>query len=673
MGTIERYRHRRELRLEKMRTDGRDASDSLVYGLCKGAGIELPEPCTPTEAWEIYHEATGVSTSDAMEIFRAQGGRKGGDTWLAKASRDAVRSGKKVDIETAKAKAVGKAKELKDKKSASEKAKRDAKKARETERKEREERERTAREARREEERKLAEERAKKVAEEVAKRNEEAERKSAERIKSEEKTGTKSEGSKTTSDKIHDEIKDIADRVARGEISVDKGHKEAEELIERLPEGTKITTPEYKDAKFMKEGGDIKGRYSDKPTENFSGKSGGLAHLIATGKAESVDAPKDSEFKDKETWRAEKEERERKEREEREKREAERKAREEEARRKAEEERIAREKAEIEERAREGAKLVEKDPNLKDMEDMLNRLDSTPMSEAEREALRLQIEREMEANRESLRQINNELHPHETATPVTMTPKFEERRDEFMREYRTQSFMRDNGITEEMLERANENLKSLIDGNELSMDSPSEVVNDIVAERFKNGIETKTGHGSHDWHSRREMSEYGFGTAPKARSASMEKYGHLNSQERIENRKLSGYGGYRGVTFTFDKGRLDGRVSYTSLDSLGPVHGRSMVPGLDGSHPTYHGLISTGWGRDDSANGIKALARGEIKSVDDFYRRFGTGYLELQYHGTITYHDTTAVYFHSKEAYNQLSAASYRKLLEAGIRIIRNY
>ena len=83
MGTdrVERYKERRYKRLydrvngknrENVLTGGRfygriNYDDSLPYGLCKGAGIELPDGATPHEAWEAYEKGTGISREEAYK------------------------------------------------------------------------------------------------------------------------------------------------------------------------------------------------------------------------------------------------------------------------------------------------------------------------------------------------------------------------------------------------------------------------------------------------------------------------------------------------------------------------------------------------------------------------------------------------------------------------------
>lgn len=181
--------------------------------------------------------------------------------------------------------------------------------------------------------------------------------------------------------------------------------------------------------------------------------------------------------------------------------------------------------------------------------------------------------------------------------------------------------------------------------------------------RFMNQLETGTSGGTVSTVYRRAGSEKLFGTEAKGLPGKyFEKYGYLGYKDigldDFSGRHLEQYG---DVTITFDKTKLNGRVTYTLDDSLGPALRDQVIAG-DVNNPGLAGLHE--YAIEDLES--QAVSRDVFKkSIFGIRRDFDARYIELQYHGELTLDDVAQMAFRIRPADKVID-----KLKKRGIKVL---
>lgn len=208
-------------------------------------------------------------------------------------------------------------------------------------------------------------------------------------------------------------------------------------------------------------------------------------------------------------------------------------------------------------------------------------------------------------------------------------------------------------------------MKELFANSDFAMNVPrldnngNDVIDAIFSSYFKNQIETKTGKGMVSVEARKKASERIFGTdISRAKAVDYEKYGFLADKDILKQAKsgiADQYWSYGdGMQIRFKKDKVI--TTFTMRDSLGS--------GLCASLTTDPRVTSMSKNQK-----MRELVEGKkIKSTVDASLQWGTGYIELQYHGKLTLDCIESVYI-PKETFRKLSAETMHKIAQSGAKV----
>lgn len=244
---------------------------------------------------------------------------------------------------------------------------------------------------------------------------------------------------------------------------------------------------------------------------------------------------------------------------------------------------------------------------------------------------------------------------------------------------------RGSNWNDEQISKCEDGLKRLFKNNEYCMNFDASILDSIIEKGFLSQHVTKTTHGSDDLVGRRLASHNLFGTETKesvskakkggtwsgekaSKPADYEKYGFLSNP--FSETHVGIAGGYGGVTAVFKKENLEGRVTYTATDSLGPGE-KGAIAGYAGDNPTVHGLAVDYWGLSSDSK-IEEITK-ELEKEKPSVKALGKPYFELQYHGELTIDDVKAIVFRNKYEWSFVSEKTKEFLKSKGIDLIKAF
>ena len=277
---------------------------------------------------------------------------------------------------------------------------------------------------------------------------------------------------------------------------------------------------------------------------------------------------------------------------------------------------------------------------------------------AEREAAKARKEARENAKLEAQK-------PYEPTGQIHERPSSLENYDEMMKPIR-ESIKITHGLSDDDVEFMESSLKTLFEKYDYLMRFDGNVVGKILDSHFMNQLESKTSHGYLGGSTRKRLSHRLFGSTGEHNEDPdyFEKYGYCDSFEDIKNGRRGGMAsGYGGVVVKFRKDRVAERTTYTADDSLDS--NRSHVAGRAGSNPTFEGL--TYW---VGVKGILDIMRSTGGNITP--RHISGCYLELQYHGRLTFEDVEEIMIPNPETAgwrDRVSEADINRLKEKGVKV----
>jgi hypothetical protein len=215
---------------------------------------------------------------------------------------------------------------------------------------------------------------------------------------------------------------------------------------------------------------------------------------------------------------------------------------------------------------------------------------------------------------------------------------------------------------------AKEYMEEAISNGDLRMRIPDEdILKQIMDSHFKNQFETGTSHGALNHGMRKEVSGKLFGTEYRnLDKVEFEKYGYLGNKNILDDVKADDASQYGGVIVQFKRDNLFNRTTFTMDDSLGPgLRDKLVASKLDDVVPVN---LDTSWNTlDDFADDtkLKDLKRnGNPINPSDILKASGGSYVELQFHGDVTFDDVEMVVNTRR---TQFSASTVKRLKDKGI------
>ena len=192
-------------------------------------------------------------------------------------------------------------------------------------------------------------------------------------------------------------------------------------------------------------------------------------------------------------------------------------------------------------------------------------------------------------------------------------------------------YVKAQGIPKDKMDEAINKLREVLLNGDFGMNVPrvdsrgNEVFEKLFSTHFKSQIETGTGNGMVDVSSRKMATKRLFGSDINSMlPVEFEKYGFLMDKDILAQSKSPIAGGYwnhgDGIQIRFKKDRVV--ATFTTCDSLGSGLKPSLV-----TDPRTSSFYSIDRILRNSANHMSAI---------ESTKAYASGYIELQYHGSLT-------------------------------------
>ena len=193
-----------------------------------------------------------------------------------------------------------------------------------------------------------------------------------------------------------------------------------------------------------------------------------------------------------------------------------------------------------------------------------------------------------------------------------------------------------------------DNLKKLVDSNDLCMRVPdADVLSKILDDgRFKTQFETNTSRGALDQDFRMEATETLFGAdVDKLEPRDFEKYGYLGSSDLKKDFEGNYASQYGDIVVRFKKENLVDRTTITVGDSLG-----ANLIGVPVTKPSALAFPAHKLEREIRASirtggnaFVEIFEENDITDVNQIIEDFNDIYFELQYHGDLEISDIASI------------------------------
>lgn len=231
---------------------------------------------------------------------------------------------------------------------------------------------------------------------------------------------------------------------------------------------------------------------------------------------------------------------------------------------------------------------------------------------------------------------------------VPKTLKNIEKHQEEWYNYRFEWFVSGNDQAVKFMDDVADNLKKLIDSNDLCMRVPdADVLSKILDDgRFKTQFETNTSKGAlaHDF--RKGATEALFGAdADKLEPRDFEKYGYLGSSDLKKDFESNYARQYGDIVVRFKKENLVDRTTITVGDSLG-----AELIGVPVTKPSALAFPARKLEREIRASVksggnafVEIFEDNDIIDVNRIIEDFNSPYFELQYHGDLGVSDIASI------------------------------
>ena len=198
----------------------------------------------------------------------------------------------------------------------------------------------------------------------------------------------------------------------------------------------------------------------------------------------------------------------------------------------------------------------------------------------------------------------------------------------------------------EDIQAISEKLKTVLDNSNYAMRFRLKDIDSLIeSERFMNQFETGTSGGTIHEGYRKQATNNLFGVKSKiTRKKHYEKYGYFGNkdpmQDYLYNKSFSrGVSQYGDVIVHFSKEKMDGKVTFTINNSLGPSVNKEMIA----DNPNSPHLLSVN--RVDFDYYISSLKSKKFNTPEEFSSMLDVRYIEAQYHGDVVLSDVSSMHF----------------------------
>lgn len=210
----------------------------------------------------------------------------------------------------------------------------------------------------------------------------------------------------------------------------------------------------------------------------------------------------------------------------------------------------------------------------------------------------------------------------------------------------------------EDIQAISEKLKTVLDNSNYAMRFRLKDIDSLIeSERFMNQFETGTSGGTIHEGYRKQATNNLFGVKSKiTRKKHYEKYGYFGNKDPIQdylyNKSFSrGVSQYGDVILHFSKEKMDGKVTFTINNSLGPSVNKEIIA----DNPNSPHLLSVN--RKDFDYYISSLKSKKFNTPEEFSSMLDVRYIEAQYHGDVVLSDVSSMHFtDEKPTDNQVKA-----------------
>lgn len=263
--------------------------------------------------------------------------------------------------------------------------------------------------------------------------------------------------------------------------------------------------------------------------------------------------------------------------------------------------------------------------------------------------------------------IIGQTKAEQTAVKAPKTLKNIEKHQEEWYNSRFEQLVSGNDQAVKFMDDVADNLKKLIDSNDLCMRVPdADVLSKILDDgRFKTQFETNTSKGTlaHDF--RKGATEALFGAdVDKLEPRDFEKYGYLGSSDLKQDFKRNNARQYGDIVVRFKKENLVARTTITVGDSLG-----AELIGVPVTKPSALAFPARNLEREMKASVksggnafVEIFEDNDIIDVNRIIEDFNRPYFELQYHGDLGVSDIESI-----TTEDELDASIVGRLKDLGI------
>lgn len=208
-------------------------------------------------------------------------------------------------------------------------------------------------------------------------------------------------------------------------------------------------------------------------------------------------------------------------------------------------------------------------------------------------------------------------------------------------------------------------LKTLIDNGDFCMRVDKNSLENIIEDkRFKTQIETGILGGAYNPDLRKKATEILFGAdSSKIPNNAYEKYGFLTGKDKSITFLDGEAENYGNIIVQFKKENLFDRTTYTVGDSLNNISNGSLLFAGKISNPSVCAIPQDDFTGKIIEASIKFNSN-ESKNHIEFCKDSMVEYIELQYHGELSFNDVETIYYQG-----QLSENLIKKLTKLGIKV----
>lgn len=208
-------------------------------------------------------------------------------------------------------------------------------------------------------------------------------------------------------------------------------------------------------------------------------------------------------------------------------------------------------------------------------------------------------------------------------------------------------------------------LKTLIDNGDFCMRVDKNSLENIIADkRFKTQIETGISGGAYNPDLRKKATEILFGAdSSKIPNNAYEKYGFLTGKDKSITFLDGEAENYGNIIVQFKKENLFDRTTYTVGDSLNNISNGSLLFAGKISNPSVCAIPQDDFTGKIIEASIKFNSN-ESKNHIEFCKDSMVEYIELQYHGELSFNDVETIYYQGR-----LSENLIKKLTKLGIKV----